>query len=324
MSLHTPLIDLRLRQIRLEAEGIASYEFVSADGTALPTFGAGAHIDLHLPREMVRSYSLVNAPSDAQRYLVAVQRDSEGRGGSAWMHAAPRVGDLLRASPPGNDFPLAEDASGTSVFIAGGIGITPVLSMLRRLDTLGKHWRLHYAGRSPRETAYVEELRDMARRSDGRGEVEFCFGSERAARLDIAAIARGTPPDAHIYCCGPARMIDAFVAACGARAPHTVHFERFGASSAAATDGGYEVVLQRSGQRLSVAPGKTILDTLLDHAVDVPYACSAGVCGTCRTQVLAGEPDHRDDYLSAEEKQSNCAVMICCSGSRSQTLVLDL
>jgi ferredoxin-NADP reductase len=323
VSLGNPApLDLCLRQIRLEARGIASYEFVSADGRPLPPFTAGAHIDLHLPREMIRSYSLLNAPSDAARYVVAVQRDAQGRGGSSWMHAQPRVGDRLRASLPGNDFALAEEAA-HSVFIAGGIGITPILSMLHRLEELGRRWQLHYAGRSPEETAFADTLRAM-QGGRGHGEVEFCFGSSRAERLDIAAIVRNAPADAHLYCCGPSRMIDAFVEACAGRPAHTVHFERFAAGSAAATEGGYEVVLERSGQRLAVAPGKTILDTLLDHAIDVPYACSAGVCGTCRTRVIAGEPDHRDDYLDAQEKQSNEAIMICCSGSRSKTLVLDL
>jgi vanillate O-demethylase ferredoxin subunit len=319
MNMPAP-IDLRLRQIRLEAEGIASYEFVSANDCALPAFTAGAHIDLHLPHGMVRSYSLVNAPSDGGRYVVAVQRDAEGQGGSAWMHATPRVGDRLRATPPSNDFALVEDAA-HSVFIAGGIGITPIMSMLRRLRELGRPWRLHYASRSPRETAYADALRAMA--GDGR-EVDFCFGSSRTDRLDIAAIVREAPQGTHLYCCGPARMIDAFLAACSPRPAATVHFERFAAASEAATEGGYDVVLERSGQRLAVAPGKTILDTLLDHAVDVPYACTAGVCGTCRTKVIAGEPDHRDDFLSAEEKQANDSIMICCSGARSKTLVLDL
>ncbi len=323
MSLGNPApLDLCLRQIRLEARGIASYEFVSADGRPLPPFTAGAHIDLHLPREMIRSYSLLNAPSDAARYVVAVQRDAQGRGGSAWMHAQPRVGDRIRASLPGNDFALDEEAA-HSVFIAGGIGITPILSMLHRLEELGRRWQLHYAGRSPEETAFADTLRAM-QGGRGHGEVEFCFGSSRAERLDIAAIVRNAPAGAHLYCCGPSRMIDAFVEACAGRPAHTVHFERFAAGSAAATEGGYEVVLERSGRRLAVAPGKTILDTLLDNAIDVPYACSAGVCGTCRTRVIAGEPDHRDDYLDAQEKQSNEAIMICCSGSRSKTLVLDL
>ena len=322
-STTTSWIDLRLRQTRLEAEGIVSYEFVSANDAPLPAFSAGAHIDLHLANGMVRSYSLANAPSDASagatasRYLIAVQRDDAGKGGSAWMHATPRVGDVLRATPPDNGFALVEDAQ-RSVLIAGGIGITPVMSMLRRLEALGRPWRLHYASRSPAQTAFADEIRTLG------GEAEFCFGSSRSDRLDIAAIARDAPPDAHLYCCGPPRMIDAFIDACASRRPETVHFERFAAAGAAATEGGYDVVLRRSGQRLTVTRGKTILDTLLDHAIDVPYACTAGVCGTCRTPVLDGEPDHRDDFLSDEEKHSNASVMICCSGSRSKTLVLDL
>lgn len=316
----TPTIDLRLQQIRLEARGIASYEFVSADDAALPRFTAGAHIDLHLAHDRVRSYSLLNAPSDDQRYVIAVQRDDEGRGGSTWMHQQPRVGDTLRAGAPVNDFALADDAA-QSIFIVGGIGITPVMSMLRRLDDLGRRWSLHYASRSPAEAAFVEELRAM---NGHTREVEFCFGDSRSERLDIAAIVRDAPADVHLYCCGPARMIDAFLAACASRAPHTVHCERFAASAEAATEGGYEVVLQRSGERLTIAPGKTILDTLLDHSIDVPYACTAGVCGTCRTRVLEGEPDHRDDFLTDEERRANDSIMVCCSGSLSRTLVLDL
>jgi len=316
----SPLIDLRLKQIRLEAEGIASYEFESATGQPLPAFGAGSHIDLHLPENMVRSYSLVNAPSDTGRYVLAIQRENEGRGGSAWMHAAPRVGDVIRAGPPVNDFPLDESAPHT-IFIAGGIGITPVMSMLRRLDAVGRRWRLHYAARSPSHMAYRDALGGM--KGEG-ADVELRFDSPDTDKLDIAAIARNAPADTHLYCCGPRGMIDAFIAACASRDPRTVHFERFGAGSEAATAGGYDVVLNRSGARLTVAPGKTILDTLLDHSIDVPYACSAGVCGTCRTAVLDGEPDHRDDFLSTDEKQSNDSMMICCSGSRSKTLVLDL
>ncbi|MDR6855835.1 PDR/VanB family oxidoreductase [Variovorax guangxiensis] len=317
---HAPLIEVRLRNIRLEAEGIASYEFVPVNGTPLPAFTAGAHIDLHLPREMVRSYSLVNAPSDAGRYVVAVQRDPQGRGGSAWMHEAPRVSDRFRISAPSNDFALAEDAR-QSVFIAGGIGITPVMSMLRRLDALGRDWKLHYASRAPEQTAFIDELRSLQRHDD---QVAFCFGATREARLSIRAIVEAAPRDAHLYCCGPGRMIEDFLDACAARPAAQVHYERFSASSEAATEGGFEVVLKKSGQRFEIAPGKTILDTLLDHQVDVQYSCSAGVCGTCRTGVIDGQPDHRDDYLTDEEKRENRSIMVCCSGARSKTLVLDL
>lgn len=330
--MNAPLVELRLKQIRLEAQGIVSYEFVSATDVPLPPFDAGAHIDLHLAHDRVRSYSLANAPSDTGRYLIAVQREAAGRGGSAWMHTKPRVGDVLHASLPANDFALVEDAA-LSIFIVGGIGITPVLAMLHRLGAVGRPRRLYYASRSAGETAFADELLAMAGDAnaccaanglDAACEVEFCFGTSRVERLDIEAIVRAAPAESHLYCCGPARMIDAFIEACTSRPPHTVHFERFAAGSEAATDGGFDVLLQRCGERFTVAPGKTILDALLDHGIDVPYACTAGVCGTCRTTVLEGQPDHRDDFLSTEEKKANDSIMVCCSGSRSKTLVLDL
>jgi len=312
-------LEVRLRQVRLEADGIASYEFVSAGGEPLPAFGAGAHIDLHLPGGMVRSYSLVNDPAETHRYVVAVHRVPDGRGGSAWMHGVPRVGDRLRISAPKNDFPLAEDAP-LSILVAGGIGITPLLAMARRLSALGRPWRLHYAARSPQHAAFVGELQALA----AHGEIELRFDSDGAPRLDLARLVGDAPAEAHLYCCGPRPMIDDFVSASGARSATTVHYERFAAGSEAATAGGFDVVLQHSGQRLHVLPGKTILDTLLDNGIPVQYSCSAGICGTCRTGVIEGDPDHRDDYLTDQEKQENQSIMICCSGSRSKTLVLDM
>jgi vanillate O-demethylase ferredoxin subunit len=314
------LIDLRLRQIRLEADDICSYEFVAAHGDTLPAFTAGAHIDLHLPGNHIRSYSLANPPHERGRYLVAVQREAAGRGGSAWMHDQLRVGQVLQAGTPSNDFVLHEAAE-HAVFIAGGIGITPILSMIARLDGLGRSWRLHYASRSPQATAFTDLLAALDR---GRGRVVHCFGSERTERLDINAIVAGADPAAHLYCCGPARMIDAFSAAGSRRPASTMHFERFAAADAPAVEGGYEVVLNRSGKRLAVGPGKTLLDTLLDHDVSVPYACSNGICGTCLTGVVSGTPDHRDEFLSPDEKELGRSMMVCCSGSKSAVLVLDL
>ena len=313
-------IQVRLQQIRWEAQGIASYEFVPAGNESLPAFTAGAHIDLSLPQGLTRSYSLTNAPSDPDRYVIAVQREAGGRGGSSWMHTVPRVGDVLRVGAPGNDFELAEGAQ-ESVFIAGGIGITPVMAMTRRLHALGRSWRLHYAARSPGEAAFMRELESMQSASTA---VEFCFRSSRASRMNIGRIVGDAPAGAHLYCCGPGRMIDEFLSACSQRPAAFVHCERFSSSSPADTAGGFEVLLQRSGQRIAVPAGKTILDTLLDHSVAVQYACCAGVCGTCLTPVVEGLPDHRDDYLTAQEKLENRSIMICCSGSRTQTLVLDL
>lgn len=311
-------LKLRLRQIRLEAQDIVSFELVAVDGGPLPAFTAGAHIDFLLPGERVRSYSLTNDPAETHRYVVAVLRESEGRGGSAWLHDHPRVGDELLVRPPVNDFALAEDA-GDTVLVAGGIGLTPLLAMARQLQRQGRPWHLHLAARSPKHIAFAEELRAL----DGdQGRVSFYIGGDD--RMDIARLIAGVPDGTHVYCCGPARMIDAFQAACAQRPPTHVHLERFAASSEAATAGGFEVVLQHSGRHIPVPAGKTILDALLDNGVQVQYACSAGVCGTCMTGVIEGEPDHRDDYLTEEERCENRHIMVCCSGSRSPTLVLDL
>lgn len=311
---------VRLQQIRWEAEDIASYELAATDGAELPPFDAGAHVDLHLPGGMVRSYSLLNAPAERARYVIGVRHEREGRGGSQWMHRSLHIGDVLHISPPANDFALHE-AAPMSVFIAGGIGITPILCMLERLEALGQPWRLYYASRSPAGTAFTQRLAELDR---GRGWVQHCFATARARRMDIAAIAAAAPAQAHLYCCGPNAMIDDFERACAGRPAAQVHFERFAASQAAAVDGGYAVELRRSGQRLSIPAGKSILDTLLEHGIDVDYSCSSGICGSCRVAVLEGEPDHRDDCLSEAERRESRSIMVCCSGSRSPTLVLDL
>ncbi|ABE33620.1 2Fe-2S iron-sulfur cluster binding domain protein [Paraburkholderia xenovorans LB400] len=312
-------IDVRLTQIRLEADDVASYEFRPIGTPVLPAFEAGAHIDLYLPENRVRSYSLVNAPHERHRYVIAVQREAAGRGGSAWMHRTPRVGDRFTIGAPMNDFPLCE-AARQSVFICGGIGITPIVSMIRRLERTGASWQLHYAARERSRAAYAD---DLAQIDEAGSRITMHLESE-GGRLDLRRVVERAPADAHLYCCGPRGMVDAFIEACASRPRAQVHFERFAAANESATAGGFDVVLGRDGRRIPVAPGKTILDTLLDHGVDVQYACSAGVCGTCRTGVIDGVPDHRDDYLTDEEKAGNRAVMVCCSGSLSPTLVLDL
>jgi vanillate O-demethylase ferredoxin subunit len=317
----TATLKVRLEAIRREAEGIASYELAAPDGSALPPFTAGAHIDLHLPDGLVRSYSLVNSQDERHRYLIAVYRDEGSRGGSSWLHQVPRVGDVITISPPRNDFALHEDAR-HSILIAGGIGITPLAAMASRLQRLGRSWRLHYAARSPEQAAFAQSLGTLAQQPGGA--LDLHFSSQQQARLDLARIVREAAPDAHLYCCGPAGMIDAFIAACAGRDAATVHCERFAATQEAATEGGYEVVLARNGRKLAVAAGKTILDTLLDNGIEAQYACSQGVCGTCMTTVLEGQPDHRDDYLTDAEKAANNCIMICCSGAKSARLVLDL
>lgn len=316
------VIPVRVNRISYEAERINSYELVPLDGTELDPFTAGSHVDLHLPDGMIRSYSLLNDQRERHRYVIAVNKDAASRGGSIFLHDRVRAGDILSVSAPKNNFPLREDAE-ASVLIAGGIGITPLLSMIRRLEVLGRRWDLFYAARSRRAAAFLAELGSL--RPNVHLNLHVDVDDERSGQtFDLASIVRQAPAQAHLYCCGPAPMLEAFEALTVDRPADHVHVEYFRAREAPALEGGFEVTLAKSKRTLAVDPGKTILETLLDAGVTPNYACSEGVCGTCETRVLDGIPDHRDQYLSEEERASNKTIMICCSGSRSRALVLDL
>ena len=322
MSASADTIPVLIRQIRQEARDIHSFELVAADGGLLPGFEAGAHVDLDLPERMRRSYSLYGAPGERRCWRIAVKREAAGRGASAWLHDSARVGQTLQAFAPVNDFPLVEDAP-ASVLIAGGIGVTPILAMIERLSALRRPWRLHYTVRGARDLAFGERLETLAAAG---GELFVHFSGDGGGRLDLRAIAAAAPAGAQLYACGPNPLLDDFVAAAAAAGVDAarVHIERFGAATAPATAGGFVVELARDGRCLEVPPGKSVLDVLLDHGVDVPYSCMQGICGSCRVGVKAGEPEHRDDCLSEVERAANTAMAVCCSGSRSAKLVLDL
>jgi tetrachlorobenzoquinone reductase len=313
---------VKVRAVAWEAQGILSYELRPFSGRELPPFTAGAHIDLLLPSGLVRSYSLVNPQEERHRYVIAVNRDASSRGGSRFIHDSVRPGDTLTVTAPRNNFPLIEDA-GHSVLIAGGIGITPLWCMIQRLEALGRSWQLYYCTRTRQSAAFLEPLQALGPKVDVN--LHFNFDQEPGGRmLDVAGVVAAAPADAHLYCCGPLSMLEAFEQACADRPGSHVHTEYFSAKEAPAVEGGFTVVLQRSGLTLAVPPGKTILDTLMDQGLDLPYSCLEGVCGTCEVRVLEGIPDHRDLVLSKEEKAANRSIMICCSGARTDRLVLDL
>ena len=310
-------LQVQVTSAKLIAEGVRCLELRPADGGELPPFTAGAHIDLQLPG-MIRSYSLVNPQEERHRYVVAVNRDAKSRGGSAYVHASLAVGASIVIRGPRNNFPLAEDAA-RSLFIAGGIGITPLWCMIQRLQPLGREWRLVYCARTPARAAFREELERIGARAS------FHFDGEPGREpLDVGAAVAETPPGTHLYCCGPIPMLQAFERACADRPPAEVHVEYFSAAQPRAAEGGYTVVLQRSGISLKIPAGKTIMDTLIENGIDAPYSCLEGVCGTCETRVIEGVPDHRDLVLSKGEREANRTMMICCSGSRTARLVLDL
>ena len=312
---------LLIRQIRLESSDTVSFELVAEDKQPLPQFAAGAHVNVQIPDGLSRSYSLVNPPSQTDHYVIAIKREPQSRGGSAWFHEKARVGMTLHVSPPANEFALDVTAA-TSIFIAGGIGITPMLSMIGRQNQLGRPWQLHYSARVKEQMAFADLVQELA--CSGHGEVHLYFTAGGTGRMQLEVINAAMQSDAHIYCCGPTSLIDAFLAATRSRPAHAVHFERFTASQEAASEGGFSLNLLRDGRTLLVPKGKSILDVLLDAGLNVEYACTQGVCGTCKVSVSGGIPDHRDECLTEDERASNAAIITCCSGSRSPVLTLNL
>jgi len=308
-------IEVIVRRISYETPTVLSYDLRPVSGASLPSFEAGAHIDVHLPDGPVRQYSLIGAP-DAPDYRIAVALDRATRGGSRWLHKTARPGDRIRISPPRSTFALAGTRA-ASILIAGGIGITPLLAMARQLQQVGADWTLHYAVRSRVERALFDELSALG------DNVRLHVDSENDDLLDIAGIVRQATPDTQLYCCGPAPMLEAFLGAATSRDPSTVHSESFTPSVPAADDGGFTVVLNKSGLTVQVGADQTILDALEQAGVHAPSSCRNGVCGTCETRVLEGVPDHRDKVLSDAERAAGNTMMICCSRATTALLRLD-
>ncbi|WP_322049225.1 PDR/VanB family oxidoreductase [Paraburkholderia sp. J67] len=313
-------LQARVRTLRHEAERIASIELVPLDGVMFPAFTPGAHLDVHLPNGLVRSYSLVNAPEESGRYVIGVLNDPNSRGGSSWLHEQLRCGAALTIGAPRNNFALDETAAAT-LLVAGGIGVTPMLCMYRRLREQGRAVQFVYCARSRAQAAFLDELAALG------GDVVLHFDDENGGRpFDLAACLARQPHDVHAYCCGPGAMLAAFETACANAGVRHVHIERFAASTPAAPveHAGYTVELARSGRALFVPAGKALLDTLIEAGVDVEYSCREGLCGACQTRVLGGCVEHRDEVLTQSERDANDAMMICVSGAKSGTLVLDL
>lgn len=312
-------IEVRLTAIRYAARDIHLFEFSRTGAGALPAAEPGAHIDLHLADRLVRQYSLVEAGEALSTYTVGIKREANGRGGSRFAFDSLKVGDVLSISPPRNNFRLVEKAAG-SIFIAGGIGITPIHAMMSRLTAIGRPWKLYYACRSRAEMPRFGLLSRVPQ-----SHLHLHFDDEAAgAYLDLGAIVGAAPPDAHLYCCGPAPMLSAFEKATAAWPADQVHVEYFAARQVAEPTRAFVVRLARSDREFVVPAGKTILGVLRAAGLNVAFSCEEGVCGACETPVLSGIPEHRDSILTAGERAANDTMMICCGGARSDTLVLDL
>jgi vanillate O-demethylase ferredoxin subunit len=301
------------------ATDICAFELVHPGGAALPAFSAGAHIDVMLRGGLVRQYSLCNDPRESHRYLIAVLRDANSRGGSIAMHALEE-GGLLDISEPKNHFPLLAQAR-HSLLLAGGIGVTPLISMAEALVHTGASFEMHYCARSAARTAFRDRL--VEPRFAGRVHLYF---DDAGDRLHFDALLARADAGTHLYVCGPAGFIAAAVEAAHAAGwdDGNVHREFFAAAPAQAGGAAFQVKLSSTGRVIDVAPEMTVIAALAQAGVEVPTSCEQGVCGTCLTRVLSGEPDHRDTYLMDEEKAANDQFLPCCSRSKSPMLVLDL
>lgn len=308
---------LRVQSKTAAADGVVAVELVAADGGRLKDWTPGSHIDLVLPNGMTRQYSLCGDRWDPRQYRLGVLREPGGSGGSAYVHDALEVGDVVGAGGPRNNFPLVP--SPEYLFVAGGIGITPLLPMVRQAELLGARWRLLYGGRTRAAMAFLDELDACGDRVEVRPQDEHGL-------LDLPGFLGAPRPGVTIYACGPAPLLDAVEHTCSAWPPHTLRTERFvGDNSAApARAAPFEVELARTGGSVTVATEASVLDALADAGVDVLSSCRQGTCGTCETTVLAGRPEHRDAILEDHERTADDCMFVCVSRSLSDRLVLDL
>jgi phthalate 4,5-dioxygenase reductase subunit len=302
------------------ARDIILFELARADGRELPPFTAGSHVAVLTPNGLMRRYSLCNAPSERRRYLIAVKRDAQGGGGSISMADDAAAGDRLRVSAPLNYFPLAADA-GNYLLIAGGIGITPVLSMVHELRAKQARFRLVYCARSPETTAFLDEL--SAPELAPHVLIHHSYGDPQRS-LAIGPMVAGRDEGTHLYCCGPRRLMQAVRELTAHWPSSTVHFEDFGTSVHPGAEGekAFSVRLARSQVTIDVPPGVSILQALRGRGLPAPSSCESGTCGSCRTRLLAGVADHRDFVLDDDERESE--IMICVSRAQSEQLMLDL
>ena len=316
-----PLLPLLVRSSEPAANGIQLIELVCAAGGELPAFTPGSHVAVRVPSGAMRNYSLCNDPHERSRYVIAVKRDEKGRGGSVSLVDTVRPGYTVHVSEPRNLFALSLDAPGY-IFVAGGIGITPILSMIRYLRGAGvtKPFHLFYLTRSAGMTAFLpefaaDELRAHVTIHHDEGDPDRAF--------DLWPVFE-EPSTSHIYCCGPRPLMDAVRDMTGHWPASRVHFEDFGSDLVRprADDAPFEIQLGRDGEVLTVPVGTTILETLRAHGRSAPSSCESGTCGTCRMGLVEGTADHRDLVLDAGERQR--AIMVCVSRAKSPRLVLDV
>lgn len=313
-----PPMQLRVTRNERIADGIHLFELQDKAGAVLPAFTAGAHIAIRTPSGLLRKYSLCNDPAERNRYQVAIKREANGRGGSINLVDRIKAGDELAVAAPVNDFGLPQRAQ-DFIFIAGGIGVTPMMAMIRQVMAEGKRFRLFYCSRAPETTAFRDEL--STPEFKGAVAIHYDYG-DVSRSLDLKPILAERKNREHLYCCGPRPLMEAVRKMTDHWSAAAVHFEAFSdAETHKPTDRPFNVKLARSGDVLEVAADKTILEVLRAHGLDVPSSCETGTCGTCKTKLLAGEADHRDLFLAEHDKAGN--IMICVSRAKSDELEIE-
>ena len=316
-------IPVRVERVVHPATEVSVFELVRPDGSALPAWEPGAHVDLHLPSGLVRQYSLCGDPANRRSYRLGILRDTAGRGGSLEACDKLAPGTSLSIGEPRNHFPLkdAEDY----VFVAGGIGITPILTMVRAAQRANKPWQLVYGGRTRASMAFLDEIAQYA------PERVRIVPQDKCGLIDLGAIVDAAGPGTAIYSCGPAVMLTALEQVCDQAGKRSqLHVERFSAPPSTPQDGAappahaFKVELAKSGFTLDVAADRSLKSVLQEAGISVPFSCEEGYCGSCETAVLSGEPEHHDCVLSPEEKAEGKFMMVCVGRCRSERLVLDL
>ena len=310
--------NVRVRRICRVSEAVVSLELACSNGDVLPEWESGAHIDLMLPNGIIRQYSLCGDRNDRTIWRIAVLREPNSRGGSEYIHQVLQAGDEIEVAGPRNNFSLCE--ANSYLFIAGGIGITPILPMLTEATRLKRPWTLVYGGRTRGSMAFLEEV---ARHDHS--EVHI-VPQDEFGLIDLGRHLGVPQRGALIYCCGPGPLIDAVEDASASWPPASLHLERFTPKqkAAIASEGGFEVELAISGRTLCVGEDDSLLEVLERAGYQISNSCRAGICGTCLLKVLAGEVDHRDDLLDDEQRAANAMILPCVSRSKTKRLVLEL
>jgi ferredoxin-NADP reductase len=307
---------LRVDDKQLMSEDVCGIRLVDVEGRRLPDWTPGSHIDIALPDGRTRQYSLCGDRWDPYAYQIAVLREEDGRGGSVFIHDELRVGDTVTLGGPRNNFPLVP--AERYLFVAGGIGITALLPMVEHAVKLGADWTLHYAGRSRSRMAYLERLERW-------GDRVQVYSDDERTRIDLTALLRAQPPGTKIYCCGPSRMLDEVAHAGAGGDVGRLRIERFvqRAARPPARTSPFRVAMAATGVEVTVEPGTSVLDAVNAAGAGILASCRMGVCGTCETRVLGGQPDHRDSLLPEDDPTTSDRMYPCVSGSLGDLLVLD-